>query len=186
MFNKKFYSASGLLSLCFILAITSGCSKNEKSAPAASPSPTVNSSTSTTAGNNTASNSSQLTFQKAVFIKKGADNKAIPVEDGIYKRGEEVVLVLVNVGKFKKGSDGKNWLDMDMLVKNPQGKVIFAKQSLLGDKGKVVLKDDIAPFPNGTINTSSKVAPGVYQLTLTVYDKIGGNQVSETKSFTLK
>lgn len=183
MINKRLSSAL-FLSLCLVIMMTSSCSKNEKSTTASStpttshidPSPTVSS---------TLSASSQFSFKKSLFVKKGADGKFVPVEDSIFHRGEDVTLVLLKTGKFKKGSDGKNWLDMDMYVKTPQGKILASQKSLLGDQGKVVLKDDIAD-PNGTVNTTPKVEPGVYQMTLNVYDRVAATQLSETKSFTLK
>lgn len=184
MVKKTLKLVSVFLSLYLVLSAISGCSKDEKPNSAASPTPDTNNSVPTPVVKN-ASNASGLTFQKSLFVKKGADGKIIPVEDGVFKKGDDITLVLLKTGKFKKGSDGKNWLDMDMRVKTPKGTVLSSKQSLLGDKGKVALKDDETD-PNGTVNTNAKVQPGVYQMTLIVYDKIAGTQISETKSFTLK
>lgn len=188
MVNKTFKLASVFFCLCLVISFTSGCSKNDQSTAASPTPPTIDTTSQTIPSptvNTTSSTSSQLSFKKSLFVKKGADGKVIPVESSIFQRGENVTLVLLKTGKFKKGADGKNWLDLDMHVKTPQGKILASQQSLLGDQGKVVLKDDIAD-PNGTVNTTPKVEPGVYQMTLNVYDRIAGTQISETKAFTLK
>jgi hypothetical protein len=190
-----------------LLAILSACGGKTDTSTTSSPSPissgtntnsptaantaTTNSANTTTAtpssSPTTASaTSSQLTFQQSLLAKKTADNKVAPSKDAVFKRGDTIYFVLLNVGKFKKGNDGKNWLDMDMSVKDAKGKVIFTQKNLLGEKGKAVLENDIAPSPNGSVNTNNKVAPGVYQVTLTLYDKVAGTEISETKSFTLK
>lgn len=187
-----------------LLAILSACGGKTDTSTTSSPSPTssptntissnsaTTNSTSTTTATPSSSpttasaTSSQLTFQQSLLAKKTADNKVAPSKDAVFKRGDTIYFVLLNVGKFKKGNDGKNWLDMDMSVKDAKGKVIFTQQSLLGEKGKAVLENDIAPSPNGSVNTNNKVAPGVYQVTLTLYDKVAGTKISETKSFTLK
>ncbi|MFE1745261.1 hypothetical protein [Coleofasciculus sp. H7-2] len=164
------------------LALVSGCGGGDKSTQA---SPSPKSPTSKTATTSTPT-SSQLKFEKSFLVRKTPDKKVVPVNDGVYKRGEDVQLVLLNVGKFKKGQDGKNWLDMDMEVKNAKGEVILVKKSLIGEKGHTALKDDVAVSPNGTVNTTPKIQPGTYQITLTIYDKVGGGRVTETKPFTLK
>lgn len=168
----------------FSMALVSSCGGGDKSTTSqASPSP--KSAPSKTASTST-STSSQLKFEKSFLVRKTPDKKVVPVNDGVYKRGEDVQLVLLNVGKFKKGQDGKNWLDMDMEVKNAKGEVVLVKKSLIGEKGHTALKDDVAASPNGTVNTTPKIQPGTYQIQLTVYDKVGGGRVTETKAFTLK
>ncbi|MEP0857504.1 hypothetical protein [Trichocoleus sp. DQ-U1] len=168
----------------FSMALVSGCGGGENSTTSqASPSPKSTTSQTSTTSTPT---SSRLTFEKSFLVRKTPDKKVVPVNDGVYKRGEDVQLVLLNVGKFKKGQDGKNWLDMDMEVKNAKGEVILVKKSLIGEKGHTALKDDVAASPNGTVNTTPKIQPGTYQIQLTIYDKVGGGRVTETKAFTLK
>ena len=168
----------------FSMALVSGCGGGDKSTTSQA-STSSKSATSKTATTSTPA-SSQLTVEKSFLVRKTSDKKVVPVNDRVYKRGEDVQLVLLNVGKFKKGQDGKNWLDMDMEVKNAKGEVILVKKSLIGEKGHTALKDDVAESPNGTVNTTPKIQPGTYQITLTIYDKVGGGRVTESKPFTLK
>lgn len=118
--------------------------------------------------------------------KKNAEGKVIPVNPGIFKRGEDIYFVLLNVGRFKKGADGKHWLDMDILVGNSQGKIIAFRKNMLGGKGRTTLKDDVAVAPYGTVNINSKVPAGTYQIKLTIYDKVARTTVSASKSLTLR
>ncbi|MCP5104606.1 MAG: hypothetical protein GY950_14565 [bacterium] len=127
-----------------------------------------------------------LSYRKAVFAKKGNDGKLTPVDDSTFARGEVVNLIFLNVGKFKKGPDGKHLFDIDLEVKNPKGERIFQQEKMLGENGHTLLENDIADSPYGIFYTSIELEPGIYRMTLTIYDKIGNERVSVTKPFKLK
>lgn len=129
-----------------------------------------------------------LRIERSVFgIKNPSTDKIEPVSEPVFAQGDIVALVLINVGKFKKGSDGLHRFDMDMEVKNSRGRVIGSKRNLLGEEGHLLLADDIAGSPYGSIDTNIvNLQPGRYSIKLTIYDKVGGGRVSSSKTFTLR
>ncbi len=127
-----------------------------------------------------------LSYNKTIFAKEGSDGVLNPVNDAVFSRGEAVNLVFINVGKFMKDASGKHFFDIDMVVKNLEGKLILQQEKMLGEKGHIVLENDIADSPYGIFYSSLEMAPGTYYMTLTVYDKIANDKVSVTKPFTLK
>ena len=130
--------------------------------------------------------SAGLSYQETFFAKKGSDGTLEPVKDATFSRGEMVNMIFINVGKFKKGADGKHLFDINIKVKNPDGRLIFQKEKMLGGNGHILLENDIAKSPYGIFYTSIKMETGIYYMTMTVYDKISSEQVSITKPFTLK
>jgi hypothetical protein len=102
-----------------------------------------------------------------------------------YERGETVHFALMKVGKFKKGEDGKHWVDSELKVRQGS-KMIFERKNLLGEAGHVELKDDEAESPTGVFTATASLKPGDYSMELTVYDKIGGGKARDTGVFTVK
>lgn len=127
----------------------------------------------------------QLSYKEVILVRMRDEGRMVAVPDAVFRRGEVVDLVLLGVGKFQKGDDGKHWIDIDLLVKDPTGSVILDNKGLLGEKGHRLLKDDIASSPYGVFESGVGLEPGVYQMTLTIFDKISGAKISVTKSFTL-
>lgn len=136
--------------------------------------------------NNGTSTSNGLSIQNTALAKLEPGDKLSKVDDATFKQGDKICYILVNVGKFKKDSLGKNWFDMDLEVKDSQGKVIFSKSQMLGENGHVALTNDIAESPFGVFVTNSTLAPGKYQIKLTIYDKIGKGSASKSTTFILK
>jgi hypothetical protein len=127
-----------------------------------------------------------LSYQKTIFARQGSDGTLSPVNDATFSRGEVVNLVFINVGKFKKDVSGKHSFEVDMVVKNSDGKQIFQQEKMLGEKGHIVLANDIAASPYGMFYSTIDRAAGSYYMTLTIHDKIAADKVSVTKPFTLK
>lgn len=127
-----------------------------------------------------------LSIDNTALAKLEPGDKLAKVENDTFAPGDKVCYILINVKKFKKGSDGLNWFDMDIEVKDPQGKVILSKQQMLGERGHVALPDDTAESPFGVFVTNSSLAPGRYQIKLTIYDKIGKTSASKSTTFILK
>lgn len=127
-----------------------------------------------------------LSYQKALFARSESDGSLSPVAEAVFSRGETVNLVLVQVGRFKKDAAGKHFFEIGMLVKDPAGATVLQQDAMLGEKGHAALADDIAETPYGMFYSSLELAPGVYTMTLSIFDKIAGDQVSVTRPFTLK
>ncbi len=125
-----------------------------------------------------------LSFEKSVFAKE-VDGKWNIVDGAKFSKGDKIGLVLLNVSGFKKGDNGLNWMDIDVEVTNPEGKVILEEKGLLGESGKIDLENNIAESPVGSFSTNDSLASGKYSIKVTVYDKIGGGKATNSKSFTL-
>lgn len=135
----------------------------------------------------TTSNSSYLTYEKAVFATVDPEGEVVfRDENPSFIRGEAIHFALMNVGEFKTDKDGKCQVDMDLLVTGPDKKVVMDKKNLLGPSGHLQLEDNIAPSPSGVFIAGTDMKSGKYTMKLTVYDKIGGDEVSDSGSFTLR
>jgi hypothetical protein len=127
-----------------------------------------------------------LTVEQVLLAKDGTGGKLEPVDENVFKRGQNVNLVLLNVKGFKKGNDGKNKFDMDIQVKDAKSKVILSQSNLLGMEGHRDLPGNVARTPYGVFKTSNQLAPGNYIITLTLYDRVGEGVVTKNKTVTLK
>ncbi len=127
-----------------------------------------------------------LKYDKTVFARILQDGTVDFLDDPLYIRGEPVHFALTNVGKFKRDEEGLNWVDLDLKVINPDGDTVMLKKGLLGKGGHLKLEDDIAPSPSGVYIPSRKVIKGTYKVYLTVYDRIGGESVSDSGTFRLR
>lgn len=127
-----------------------------------------------------------LDYQQAVLAREGAGGKLLVVKDGVFKKGEKIYFVLMNVGKFKPGKDGLNWFDIDVKITNNDGKVVFMKKNMLGEKGHVKLKDNMAKYPHIFVESPKSAESGKYRMQLKIYDKIGKGTLSVTETFMLK
>jgi hypothetical protein len=127
-----------------------------------------------------------LNYEKPVFARVHEDGTIDFLDDPVYVRGEPVHFALMKVGPFEKDEEGKNWVDMDMLVIGPDGDVAMKKENLLGTGGHLVLENDTAPSPSGVYVPTRDVKIGNYTIELKIYDKIGGGEVSDSGTFTLK
>ena len=128
---------------------------------------------------------SGLQIEKSVLAKK-AGGTWHPVKDASFQKGDVVGLIFLNVRGFEKGKDGLNWMDLDIEVKSSEGEVILEQSDMLGEKGHVKMKNNLAESPVGSFNTTPEMESGKYTIKLTVKDKVGGDIASESKSFTLE
>ena len=106
--------------------------------------------------------------------------------DGVFTRGEDVHLILYNVGKFKEGEDGLHWFDMDLEVSDEDGNVIFDQTGLLGENGHLKLENGKASSPFATFTPNDNIDPGNYRIKVRIYDKVGNGKATVSKSFTLE
>ena len=127
-----------------------------------------------------------LKYDKAVFARVHEDGVIDFLDNPVYVRGEPIHFALMSVGPFAKDEEGKNWVDMDILVTNPDGNIAMKKESLLGNGGHLVLENDTAPSPSGVYVPTSDVKTGKYTIELRIFDKVGGGEVSDSGVFELK
>lgn len=127
-----------------------------------------------------------LNFDDALLARMNEEGVLMPTEKAEFQRGENVHLVLLNVGKFKKGEDGKHWFDMNVQVVGPNDQIVLEQEDLLGENGHIVLPDDMAASPYGLFNTSDQLDVGGYTMEVTIIDKVSGGTANAKKSFELK
>lgn len=132
------------------------------------------------------SHNEYLTYEKPVFARVTDHGEVFFLNDPVYGAGEPVHFGLLNVGKFKRDDEGKNWVDMDMEVIGPGGFVAMQKKSLLGNGGHLVLENDTAPSPAGVFIPARDMMKGSYTFKLTVFDKIGGESIHDYGVFRLQ
>lgn len=133
------------------------------------------------------STSKLISIEDYTFARNGDNGQVVAVDDpAVFKRGEDVHFVLLNVGPFKKDDAGLNWFDFDMEVTGPDGKVLLSQTGMLGAAGHVALENDHAKSPYGSCTNTSDLGPGEYKFKLTIYDKIGKGKASQTATFKLE
>ena len=121
-----------------------------------------------------------------VFIgRMDSSGTIVPSEDNVFNIGEDVYLVFTNVGTFKRGEDGKNWIEIDIEVKDSSGNIVFSEQDMLGEEGHVSLENDVASAPYGVISTD-ELGSGKHIMKETIRDKIGSGKITSSIEFTLK
>ena len=106
--------------------------------------------------------------------------------DGIFARGEDIHLILYNVGKFKEGEDGLHWFDMDLEVLEENGTVLFNQAGMLGDNGHLKLANGMASSPYATFSPNETMKAGKYRMKVSIYDKVGKGKATVTKTFSLE
>ncbi len=107
-------------------------------------------------------------------------------DNGVFSRGEDIHLILYNVGKFKQGEDSLYWFDMDLEVLNENDSLMFSQTGLLGDNGHLLLENGTASSPYATFSPNESMEPGKYRMKVSVYDKVGKGKVTVTKTFSLE
>jgi S1-C subfamily serine protease len=129
--------------------------------------------------------SSGLSYGDAIFARMDDQNRLNPVESPVFRKGEDVHFVLLNVGLFKKGADGQHAFDIDMDVKDPTGRSILVRKDMLGENGHLLLENDIAGSPYVTFQSTSALPAGAYSMQMTIRDRIGNGSVTVKKTFEL-
>ena len=133
------------------------------------------------------STSKLISIEDYTFARTGENDQLVTIEDpALFKRGEAVHLVLLNVGPFKKDSTGLNWFDIDMEVTGPDGSTVISEKGLLGDNGHLNLDNNMASSPYSTCYTTEDLAVGEYKFKMTIYDRIGSGKATQTATFKLE
>lgn len=115
-----------------------------------------------------------------------SDNQWQVVDSNVFQRGDVIGLVMLKVTGFKKGEDGLNWMDIDLLVKGPDGEVILDEKELLGEAGHIDMENNTAESPLGSFYTSEELEPGEYVMQVTLYDKVGKGSTSHSEKIILE
>ncbi len=132
------------------------------------------------------STSKGISIDNYELARISPDQQIIPIPDGVFHPGEEVSMILYNVGKFKKGEDGLCELDMDMEVLNSEGQTVFSASELLGEGGHLLLDNGYAGTPNATFSTTENTPTGDYTMKVRIYDQVGKGSATVSMKFSLQ
>ena len=109
--------------------------------------------------------------------------KFIPYNKAIYQRGDEVYLVLKNVGPFARGTDSLNRADMKMEIFNALGEKVIIQENLFGERGHADFNNDTLKKPFAVFRTDNTNEPGKYTFKVTIYDLISHDSTSVSDDF---
>ncbi len=130
-------------------------------------------------------NASELAYKEAMFAREGQGGRMVHAQNADFQRGEKVYLVLLEVGRFVQGTDGKHRFDLDLFVKDPAGQVVLTSPGLLGEEGHIFLEGGIAPSLTGIFTSHVGLKAGKYEMTVVIRDLVGGGILKVVKSFNL-
>jgi hypothetical protein len=128
------------------------------------------------------STSLKLHIEDYDFSVRG-NNKFIPYNKAIYQRGDEVYLVLKNVGPFARGKDSLNRAEMKMEILNAIGETVASRNNLFGERGHADFDNNILKQPYASYSTDNNDEIGKYTFKITVYDLIRGDSTSVSDDF---
>jgi hypothetical protein len=111
------------------------------------------------------------------------NNKFIPYNKAIYQRGDEVYLVLKNIGPFARGKDSLNRAEMKMEIQNAIGERIAFRNNLFGERGHADFENNILKQPYASYQTDFKDEIGKYTFKITVYDLVSGDSTTVSDDF---
>lgn len=132
------------------------------------------------------STSKLISIEDYTFALTDSTGQLVTVDDAVFKRGDKISLILLNVGPFKEDSAGLNWFDIDMEVIGPDDAVVLSETGMLGDGGHLDLENNRASSPYASYTTTTEMKPGDYKFKMTIYDKIGKGRATQTVSFKLE
>ncbi len=95
----------------------------------------------------------------------------------IYHRGDEIFLVLSNVGTFARGADSLNRAEMKMIVKDAVGQVVSMRDKLFGSRGHGNFSNNILKAPYASYSSDSRDKPGKYSMTVVIYDLVQNDSI---------
>ncbi len=111
------------------------------------------------------------------------NKKFIPYNKAIYHRGDEVFMVLKNVGQFARGRDSLNHAEMKLEIFDAIGQTITIRENLFGERGHTDLKDNMLKKPYASYETDNNDMVGKYSFKITIYDLISGDSTSVNDDF---
>jgi hypothetical protein len=114
------------------------------------------------------------------------NGKFVTYNKAIYHRGDEIGLLLENVGPFLLGPDSLNHAEMKLKVTDAIGQLIVERDSLFGERGHKRFMNNILPKPYGSFESSQKNLPGKYTFCLTIYDLIRRDSIVVCDDFYLE
>ncbi len=112
--------------------------------------------------------------------------KFIQYNKAIYHRGDEVYIVLDNVGPFARGTDSLNHAEMKLEVTDAIGQVITLRENLFGERGHGNFSNNMLSKPYASYSSDINDKPGKYSIKLTILDLIRKDSIVISDDFFLE
>ena len=128
----------------------------------------------------------KLLIEDYDFAVLDTNNKPIPYNKAIYHRGDEVFMVLKNVGQFARGKDTLNHAEMKVEIFDAIGQKIYLRENLFGARGHTNFKDNIIKQPYASYVTDHKDKIGKHNFKVTIYDLVSGDSTSVSDDFVIE
>ncbi|RLD84591.1 MAG: hypothetical protein DRJ10_00745 [Bacteroidetes bacterium] len=125
----------------------------------------------------------KLLIEDYDFAVLDSNNKPIPYNKAIYHRGDEVFMVLKNVGRFARGKDSLNHAEMKVEIFDAIGQRISIRENLFGPDGHSDFNDNILRKPYGSYETNLDDKIGKHSFKVTIYDLVSGDSTSVSDDF---
>ncbi len=111
------------------------------------------------------------------------NKKFIPYNKAIYHRGDEIFMVLKNVGHFARDKDSLNHAEMKLEIFDAIGQRISIRENLFGLRGHADFKDNTLKQPYASYETDNNDKIGKYNFKITIYDLISDDSTSVSDEF---
>jgi len=111
------------------------------------------------------------------------NKKFIPYNKAIYHRGDEVYMVLKNVGSFARDKDSLNHAEMKMEIFDAIGQLITLRDNLFGTSGHAHFKNNMLHAPYASYDTDNKDKIGKHTFKITIYDLVSGDSTMVSDDF---
>jgi len=111
------------------------------------------------------------------------NKKFIPYNKAIYHRGDEVFMVLKNVGQFARGADSLNHAEMKLEIFDAIGQSVTIRKNLFGPRGHADFKENMLKQPYASYETDNNDKIGKYNFKVTIYDLISSDSTSGSDDF---
>lgn len=111
------------------------------------------------------------------------NNKFIPYNKAIYHRGDQVYMVLKNVGQFARDKDSLNHAEMKMEIFDAIGELITLRSGLFGAAGHANFENNILHAPYASYDTDDKDKIGKHTFKVTIYDIVTGDSSMVSDDF---
>lgn len=111
------------------------------------------------------------------------NKKFIPYNKAIYHRGDEIFMVLKNVGQFARGKDSLNHAEMKLEIFDAIGQRVTIRENLFGPRGHADFKENMLKEPYASYETDNSDKVGKYNFKVTIYDLVSGDSTSVSDDF---
>lgn len=113
-------------------------------------------------------------------------DKFIQYNKAIYHRGDEVYLVLEDVGPFARGVDSLNHAEMKLEVTDAIGQIITIRENIFGARGHNNFPNNMLSSPYASFSSGVNDKPGKYSMSVTVYDLVRKDSIVVYDDFFLE